>query len=418
MTCLDIISDSTGKEIVAAIQSTDVAQARISEINTAAESKKNEVLASIPEDYSSVVNEVDQIKGDLDTERNARIEGDTALSTRIQKVEVSSSVNRYEIDNIKAKAEGKLYRTETVEAEAYTVDVPSSVSPYAEVQRIGGKSVVWNQLRQSYNIGTNYGITVSSNGNGTINVQGTATSTPNFNQFPITKTMYFKRDGRKYFITSNLNIPNGFGIAGYDTGGTKDFIFSESIGSIWHNSIYIKVTEGDVLDISNLAINIIDLTQMFGSGNEPTIEECRKIFSDDIYPYDAGTIKSFPVQRVKSLNAEGIEIGSIDVSSFTSDFKSTGSAHDEWSNGKKIKRVGERAYTSGDESESNYITDYTTTYYPLDTPTEETVPEISNFIQIEGGGTLTFESDDTIHIPVPSTDRFVVDLTSTTEETT
>lgn len=65
MAGIDIISDSTGKEIVAAIQSTDVAQARILEINTAAESKKNEVLESIPEDYSNISKEVDELKGDL-----------------------------------------------------------------------------------------------------------------------------------------------------------------------------------------------------------------------------------------------------------------------------------------------------------------------------------------------------------------
>lgn len=66
MAGIDIISDSTGKEIVAAIQSTDVAQARISEINAAAEAKKNEVLESIPEDYSNIVNDVSELKGDLD----------------------------------------------------------------------------------------------------------------------------------------------------------------------------------------------------------------------------------------------------------------------------------------------------------------------------------------------------------------
>ena len=65
MAGIDIISDSTGKEIVAAIQSTDVAQARILEINTAAEAKKNEVLESIPEDYSNILKEVDELKGDL-----------------------------------------------------------------------------------------------------------------------------------------------------------------------------------------------------------------------------------------------------------------------------------------------------------------------------------------------------------------
>ena len=65
MAGIDIISDSTGKEIVAAIQSTDVAQARILEINTAAEAKKNEVLESIPEDYSNISKEVDELKSDI-----------------------------------------------------------------------------------------------------------------------------------------------------------------------------------------------------------------------------------------------------------------------------------------------------------------------------------------------------------------
>ena len=66
MAGIDIISDSTGKEIVAAIQSTDVAQARILEINTAAEAKKNEVLESIPEDYSNIVNDISELKGEIE----------------------------------------------------------------------------------------------------------------------------------------------------------------------------------------------------------------------------------------------------------------------------------------------------------------------------------------------------------------
>ena len=93
----------------------------VSDFNTLADEKKAEVQGV----YQTDLNE---LKGDLETERNARIEGDTALSTSIQNVELSSSVNRYEIENLKAKAEGKLYRTETVEAEAYALDVPSSVA--------------------------------------------------------------------------------------------------------------------------------------------------------------------------------------------------------------------------------------------------------------------------------------------------
>ena len=424
--------------------------------------------------------EIGTVRTDLEAEKNARIEADAALSA---KVELASSVNRYEIENLKAKAEGKLYRTEAVEAEAYTLDVPSSVAPYAEVQNIGGKSVVWNQLRKSYNIGTRNGITISSNGDGTINIQGTATSTPEYNQFTITNNMYFKRDGRKYLITSNLNVPNRIGVTGYGASGTKDFIFSTSASSVWLGSVYIKVKEGDVLNIQNLAINVIDLMQMFGSGNEPSLEECKKIFSADYYPYDAGTLKSFPVKRVKSLKADGTEIGNIDVSSLTEGLKSAGSVHDEWVNGKKISNVGvinlgdynwEFYETTSNQprrfallnsklffkdnmqllcskfvrgfknskiqgaiwTQVNYlvVTDVNEEwatesafkqavqgvllYYELKNPTEEPIPEIDNYLQVEGGGSLTFESDETVKMPVPSTTRFVVDLTSTTEETT
>ena len=82
MAGIDIISDSTGKEIVAAIQSTDVAQARILEINTAAEAKKNEVLESIQASLrSEVANEVAEISGRLDNiiAHNQDTEGNSEL---------------------------------------------------------------------------------------------------------------------------------------------------------------------------------------------------------------------------------------------------------------------------------------------------------------------------------------------------
>lgn len=70
-----LLLDETGKAIVAAIQSTDVAQARISEINEAAEAKRlsavssiestgNAVLASIPDDYETLVDDVTKLEFD------------------------------------------------------------------------------------------------------------------------------------------------------------------------------------------------------------------------------------------------------------------------------------------------------------------------------------------------------------------
>ena len=89
MAGIDIISDSTGKEIISAIKSTDVAQARILEINTAAESKKNEVLESIPEDYRNTVNEVEVLKSRIDT-ISSLPEGSTTGDAELQDIRVKA----------------------------------------------------------------------------------------------------------------------------------------------------------------------------------------------------------------------------------------------------------------------------------------------------------------------------------------
>ena len=49
----------------------------------------------------------------------------------------------------------------------------------------------------------------------------------------------------------------------------------------------------------NTWVNIIDLTQMFGSGNEPsTVEEFEKMFSLDYYQYNEGTLMSMGTSEV------------------------------------------------------------------------------------------------------------------------
>ena len=432
------------------------------------------------------------LQQNIDSEASTRAEADTALGARIdsevttRKSEVAelervNAIQKYEIENLKAKAEGKIYRTEIVDKKAYSLDVPSSVSPYAEVQKIGGKSVVWNQLVPPFNkTQTSNGITIAGDESGklTITVSSEVTG---FNQATLGRIDLIQ--GHKYLMIDN-DKANGFEfyVGGHSGYSSNSFIFEARSTEIQSVFYYVAKTAPSGTYIKRPMT--IDLTQMFGSGNEPTLEECQKIFSADYYPYDAGTIKSFPVRTVRSVNAEGTEIGSMDVSSVTSDLKSAGSVHDEWSNGKKTKRIGSYTFTGQDvwgfySSPDNrfifsglsnvikkistdelgnvllegftpqtadvqyvqhneysvatnklgmvliYVTSWVgkttaevaslmagkTIYYELATPIEETVPEIDNYIEVEGGGTLTFESDDAVHMPVPSTTRFVVDLT-------
>lgn len=422
------------------------------------------------------------LQQNIDSEASTRAEADTAIGARIDsetttresevaELERVNAIQKYEIENLKAKAEGQIYREEIVDTEAYSLDVPSSVAPYAELQKTGGKSVVWNSYFLDTFSNTSRGLKILYS-NGVMKVSGTVTQS---GEIISNKMPFGSVKKRKYlFLTDNQN----FGFQLYTSGAGSprygNTIFEETISG---RSLFFQFSTKDVGTTVDETGHIFftDLTLMFGAGNEPTLEECQKIFSADYYPYDAGSLKSFPVKNVKSLKSDGTEIGNIDVSSLTEGLKSAGSVADEWINGKKISNVG--VINLGDYNwelyaaspnqprrfalynklffkdnmqllcskfvrgfknsqiqgqiwtQENYlvVTDVNEEwatessfkqavqgvllYYELKTPTEESIPEIDNYLEVEGGGTLIFESDATISMPVPSTTRFVVDLT-------
>lgn len=65
-----------------------------------------------------------------------------------------------------------------------------------------------------------------------------------------------------------------------------------------NDTAYSKdIPSGATISFKNM--QCIDLTQMFGAGNEPTLEQCREIFANDYYPYNAGTLVSADVTDVQ-----------------------------------------------------------------------------------------------------------------------
>ena len=83
------------------------------------------------------------------------------------------------------------------------------------------------------------------------------------------------------------------------------------------------------------------------------------------------------------------------------ELRSAGSVYDELTpDGTLIRRVGIRAYESGDESNTDYLTDGTNTLYPLTTPTEEaTANTFQENIYVDDYGTMEFVSSQTIQVP-------------------
>jgi hypothetical protein len=92
------------------------------------------------------------------------------------------------------------------------------------------------------------------------------------------------------------------------------------------------ILEDDWFEFSN--VNIIDLTLMFGPGNEPsTVEEFEAMYQEDYYDYNAGTITNVDIDGIKTVgynlfngtyarvvgNQKLVITGAYDVVSFTTE---------------------------------------------------------------------------------------------------
>ena len=133
----------------------------------------------------------------------------------------------------------------------------------------------------------------------------------------------------------------------------------------------------DYFEISN--VQLFDLTQIFGSGDEPTtVSDFETWLSNNIgllpyYDYTLGDLISFNGTGLKTENASQTESNTLSLpisTYFPTGMKSAGNVYDELTESKATTRIGSRAYQSGDEDDTSVITDGTTTYYALTTPTE------------------------------------------------
>lgn len=164
----------------------------------------------------------------------------------------------------------------------------------ALIKKIKGNTIVWNQIGTFRGSRTLNGLTIT-NENNILRVSGTLTEALQFDILPLTAYLPqgLKRDGRKYLIS--LNAPDGvaYGINGYSIVNTKPYFWSATAASVFYGYISIKVYVGTTVDYVFSNPQIIDLTQMFGAGNEPTtVDEFKALFPNGYYDYNAGELVS------------------------------------------------------------------------------------------------------------------------------
>lgn len=192
--------------------------------------------------------------------------------------------------------QGISYEFQTDDTEAYYKAVPSGVK-MVSIKSIGGKTIVWNQLNlNNKNSVTKNGISFINNKDGSWTITGTC-STSNGGSADVLIYKFADKfvSGHKYLVKADKYFGENYGFAINGSSGPvkKAVIINYAFNPI----IFVK--DKVTVDNVTMRMNIFDLTQMFGTGNEPsTPEEFEAMFPADYYPYNAGELMSASVNEV------------------------------------------------------------------------------------------------------------------------
>lgn len=251
---------------------------------------ENDISYTEDESLESLVEKTREIRVGVE-EQNRRIsenaENITINSTALLKT------NR-QLDALWKLNKGISYNFENDSSVAYEKTVPSGAKLSA-IKKIGGKTIVWNQLVKNLQR-TVGGITIDIK-NGYAKFSGVVTGDGEICSLEggtiIPKHIYA-------FITTNQKI--GIQVYSIDektenTLRIGNCIFKCTYVKNWYVQI-INPGVGENVD-ENGYINLFDLTKMFGAGNEPsTVEEFNAMFPNDCYEYNEGELMSFGVNEV------------------------------------------------------------------------------------------------------------------------
>ena len=355
--------------------------------------------------YDDVVADVNQLKQDL-TGLQA------VVDSKADKTELAKT-NLY-LDALYKLNKGQTYDVLQQESEAYSVDVLSG-SHYMGIDKVGGKSVVWNQ---KFDILKTY--TTAFDGNFEVidnkivyKSQASVSGNRNLIQFFNNSS----NDGHKYYasakVTNNSkqsipirwlldfsSIMKTVSIKPNETVRVRDIrSYNYTLGIRLQRDNAAQATDELVFE----EIMFYDLTQMFGEGNEPsTVEEFEAMFPADYYPYSEPTIISSQTDRVDVASADGTISQQI-TTNFPA-LNSAGSVYDyiDLNEGKLY------TWTYIDGNEIKALTE------PV--ITDITIPtELTDWLTVETGCSVTFHNaDDGKRLLIPNKLSFVRKLDEVT----
>lgn len=295
-----------------------------------------EVISNAKTDLNGTVSKA---KADIDAQGTEIITQATAQADRAQSAAdgIRDTADTLQTDNEHLKAElkhanrrisvlydlgkGITHRYETDSETAYSKDVPSGAK-VMDVKMVGGKSVADNQIVQDVKfetpVGTYYDAIWKEQGKINIDVNN---DTATFKVAAVWNGLaqnISTLKNHKYYLGCDVksNIPNNVVLAPYAQNSILNEVTFKLTSDQWTHSSRIDVAKktsdscnigvraagsttviGATISCKN--IQCVDLTQMFGAGNEPTLEQFEAMLTRPDYPYNAGTLVSADVTAVQ-----------------------------------------------------------------------------------------------------------------------
>lgn len=108
---------------------------------------------------------------------------------------------------------------------------------------------------------------------------------------------------------------------------------------------------GQSISVTGGTDMVIDLTQMFGAGNEPALSGFNSLFSLSYYQFEQGRLLSFNGTGLKTTNTDETAEDTANLPTLTyfpTGMKSAGSVYDELTPSKAITRVGQYTFTGSE----------------------------------------------------------------------
>ena len=317
--------------------------------------------------------------------KEVKVETDSLKEDKADKTSLAQTDRK--LDALWKLNQGISYEFQTDEAEAYQKTVPSGAK-VASIKSIGGKTIVWNQLNLNNEQSiTKNGISFINNKDGSWTINGTC-SAPDGNNANTPIYLFSNKfvSGHKYLLKADKYFGEnyGFAINGVSVPLKKAIIINYSFNPI----IFVK--DKVTVDNVTMRMNIFDLTQMFGAGNEPsTPEKFEAMFPADYYPYNAGELMSASVNEVIYLDTKSQET-SYPIPQAILDLDGYGGSENFVDFVEKKYHKGERTIDISDIIGDTF----------------------QGLLEVEAGGTLMFKNShgDDYRIPVPSSEEYAISL--------